>query len=579
MRLSSPLSIRRAFLALFFFASTCALSFVRASAGARPPQDGKLTSEDTYTVHGTVINSVTHAAIAHALVFSSDNRFARLTDDDGHFEFKIPRPPRPQFSGDGPGLPQQGIQTFVMASLNFMARKPGFFSNESVFWTDARADELSDIHISLTPEALIVGHINLPFTDGSDKIQVNVYRREVQNGHARWVPSGGATSRANGDFRFANLVEGDYKLFTQELLDNDPLTLDPRGPLFGYPPAYFPSVSDFETASVIHLQAGQTFSANLTPTRREYYPVRLRVLNSPPTNGMNVSVEPQGHPGPGYSLSYNANDNTIEGMLPNGNYTVEVTGYGDSGASGSATFSVNGAAARDITLSVAPNSFIGAQVHDERSKPENPPGFKLSNLVGSLRVRLTSDLAFRPNNEFWLRPSQNPEEETLQFGGVPPGNYRLRTGCPPWAYVAAVNSGGRDLLRLPLLVAPGAAVPPLEITVRDDGAELSGKLEDWPPSGQRTPPNFPVNPPTIVLFPLPDSPGPFCQAELNGEGEFSLPQVPPGDYRVLAFDRLPENLEYDNREAMQKYESKGVVVRLSAGQKERVRLPLTKGIE
>src|ERR1051325_10377905 len=48
--------------------------------------------EQPSTVHGTVVNSVTHAPIARALVYSSDNRFAGLTDGSGHFDFPLPKP-------------------------------------------------------------------------------------------------------------------------------------------------------------------------------------------------------------------------------------------------------------------------------------------------------------------------------------------------------------------------------------------------------------------------------------------------------------------------------------------------------
>jgi hypothetical protein len=42
------------------------------------------------SVRGTVINSKTHEPIARAVVYSHDNRYATLTDDRGHFEFKFP---------------------------------------------------------------------------------------------------------------------------------------------------------------------------------------------------------------------------------------------------------------------------------------------------------------------------------------------------------------------------------------------------------------------------------------------------------------------------------------------------------
>jgi hypothetical protein len=54
----------------------------------------------------------------------------------------------------------------------------------------------------------------------------------------------------------------------------------------------------------------------------------------------------------------------------------------------------------------------------------------------------------------------------------------------------------------------------------------------------------------------------------------SIPQVPPGVYRVLAFDRQQDEMEYRNAEAMSIYEDKGPVVRLAPGQTEQVRVAL-----
>jgi len=66
---------------------------------------------------------------------------------------------------------------------------------------------------------------------------VELYRRQVREGREHWDPAGMAMSRSDGEFRFAELSPGSYKLLTHELLDRDPLTFNPRGQLFGYPPS------------------------------------------------------------------------------------------------------------------------------------------------------------------------------------------------------------------------------------------------------------------------------------------------------------------------------------------------------
>jgi len=86
--------------------------------------------EQPTTFRGTVVNSVTHAPIRRALVYSADNRFATLTDGEGHFEFALPKPengtpgtifesrPRQVWTVDSPGGP-----------FWLMARKPGFLDD------------------------------------------------------------------------------------------------------------------------------------------------------------------------------------------------------------------------------------------------------------------------------------------------------------------------------------------------------------------------------------------------------------------------------------------------------------------
>jgi len=66
-----------------------ALSLYSAENLRTSAQGRKSEKEDGYTIRGTVVNSVTKAAIGRALVNSTDNRFAKMTDDQGHFEFKV----------------------------------------------------------------------------------------------------------------------------------------------------------------------------------------------------------------------------------------------------------------------------------------------------------------------------------------------------------------------------------------------------------------------------------------------------------------------------------------------------------
>jgi hypothetical protein len=50
-------------------------------SGVPFPQSARAQESQTSALHGTVINSITREPVAHALVFSGDDRFAAFTDD------------------------------------------------------------------------------------------------------------------------------------------------------------------------------------------------------------------------------------------------------------------------------------------------------------------------------------------------------------------------------------------------------------------------------------------------------------------------------------------------------------------
>jgi len=83
----------------------------------------------------------------------------------------------------------------------------------------------------------------------------------------------------------------------------------------------------------------------------------------------------------------------------------------------------------------------------------------------------------------------------------------------------------------------------------------------------------------VYCLPLPESTGQFREAWVAPDGKFSLQRMPPGAYRVLAFNQPQNDLEYQDAASMRTYEGKGQVVRLAAGQKEELKLQVISGNE
>jgi hypothetical protein len=135
--------------------------------------------------------------------------------------------------------------------------------------------------------------------------------------------------------------------------------------------------------------------------------------------------------------------------------------------------------------------------------------------------------------------------------------------------------GGVDLLHQPLVVVSGSSTP-IEITMRDDGAELEGTLAGVVPSANTA---YPSTAAFVYCIPLPGSPGQFQQLGVSPDGKFNSPMMAPGTYRVLAFKGPQPNLPYRDPEGMRAYDTKGQILHVVAGQKQNLELQVIAGAE
>jgi len=552
--------------------------------GVALAQEPQPETPQTESVRGTVVNSVTREPIGRALVFSPDNRFATLTDSEGHFEFTVPAPSAATAEG---GRMIISVRNGSLSAISLMARKPGFLDGRQAI----PATVGKELTIAQVPEALIVGRVVLPSSEAPDRIQVELYHRQVQDGRAHWVMKSQVTTKSTGEFRFADLPAGSYKLLTRELLDRDPLTFNPRGPLFGYPPVYFPAAGDFVSAETIPLAAGKIFQADITLVKQPYYPIKVAVTNAQPGLGMQVVVSPQGNRGPGYALG--AGQGTIEGMLPSGTYTVEAASFGPNSVAGSVSITVKGAGTEGASLALVPDSSIDVNVKEEFTNPDSAAGQGVVTFSGPTRgpaitirsgPRLYLNMQLEPADDFGLGQGASfgrtagPAGEFLTIDNVRPGRYWVKVNSSR-GFASSVTSGGIDLQHEPIVVSAGSS-PPIEVTMRDDWAEVEGSVEGIAsPFGETDASPFQNGmsfeaAAHVYFVPLPDSNGEFRETWVGRDGKFNLQQLPPGAYRVLAFDHEQPELEYRSAEAMRAYDSKGQVMRLVGSQKEQLRLQL-----
>ncbi len=525
-------------------------------------------------VQGTVVNGVTHEPVGRALVYSPDNRYATMTNGEGHFEFRLPGP---SLTAD----PQNhGV---VMAPPGWLkARKPGFLDPPG--GRQVQVSRGADVTISLMPEGLIKGRITLPATDPARGINLQLFSRQVQDGIPRWMPKASALTNSSGEFRFAELDPGEYKVLTREWMDNDPETVIPGGQLYGFAPVYFPNGPDFAGASTIQLTAGQTVQADMSLVRQPYYPVKIPVANSEEVNGLVVIVSPLGQRGPGYSLGYNRGRGMIDGQLPNGKYLVDASSFSPNfQASGSVNLTVAGGPAEGSTLVLTRNNSIPVYVKEEFTKEadnnaywsDGQHNYPMRGARRDVQIRVEPLDEFGAQRSGTVSTPKNPGDDSVVLENLVAGKYWLRLTALR-GYVASASMGGTDLLREPLVVVPGASAT-IDITMRDDNAELEGTLPGVSPLPVE--PGGWVSTGYIYCVPQPDSSGQFLEISAGPDGKFDYAMVAPGTYHVLAFATQQRELPYRDAEAMKVYEHAGQVVRFSPGQKVTLELQVIAGVE
>ncbi len=544
-----------------------------------------LADEQPTTIHGTVLNSVTHTPISRALVYSPDNRYAMFTDGEGHFEFTLPKANNENQSGIYSGQPHQMWPASGAGSTVWlMARKPGYLDDPNE--TRQTPPPGGDNTITLMPEALIKGRVAISEADPPVGINVQLYSQQVRDGLPRWTHANSARANSEGEFRFAELLPGTYKVLTNEWMDNDPVTAVPGGQPYGFPPVFYPGAPDFGSASTITLTAGQSVQIDLPLTRQPYYAVSIPVANADESGGMNITVSMQGHRGPGYSLGYNAGKQAIEGTLPNGSYLVEASTYGHPSLSGAVQLAVAGTPTQGPTMTMIRSASIEVRVSEDFTDTESRSTASFSSAAGPFEMhgvradlypQLEQDDDFAQQRGDYLRPPTGPNDESLVLENLSPGKYWLRAN-PNRGYVAAATVGTIDLLHEPLTVAAGSTGV-IDIKLRDDFAEIDGTVagivtESAWPQGTAALPIF------LYCVPLSDSPGQFQQLGTSSlDGKFTSNRMTPGSYRVLAFRNPQPRLPYRDPEAMKAYESMGPVVHLSPGQKTTVQVPIISSSE
>ncbi len=509
------------------------------------------STDDKYTLKGTVVNSVTSEPIRGALVqIYFNGQSSMLTGPDGKF----------QFAGLPPG------------QSTIMVRKPGFFSEDD-FEPTARGQHLattgpnsSPVVLKLVPEGVIYGHITEEDGEPIEGLPVELLARHLQNGRKVWDRRPEGITDEDGNFRMAELQPGDY--FLSAGPSRNPVTLPAQlsqSGAQGIPMVYYPVGSELAAAAPIPITPGKKVEINLTLSQQPFYRVSGSINGYVPNQPVNLQLRNSA----GIPLPYNWRFDSATGSfrvngVPSGAYTLHAEAPDSHGHSLIATVSLTvNADISGLHLILLPTVNIPIRVGIVISRTG-------AQRLGDQENYLSAyvQLVARNAGLFELRyGSQQVGEQaasSLELQNVAPGTYSVEINPNGPLYVQSATSGTINLLESDLSVAPGSSPQPIEITLRDDVAFLSGTVSLE---------NQSLNA-TILAFSEHTSIPPRIQPTYSG-GNFQLSSLPPGTYKILAVDH-PDRLEYANPEAVKKYLSKAREVTLSPEQSAKIDLELTK---
>jgi uncharacterized protein (DUF2141 family) len=490
-----------------------------------------------FELHGKVVNALTGEPIGGALLQVPGQR-ARFSDSDGNFAFT--------------GLSR--------GRLVVRARKPGFFDElELGRWVvpDISTEVPTDtpVVVKLTPEAIIYGAVKNAEGEPVEYVEVRVERREMIDGRRQFQVVRISVTDDEGNFRIGELVPGKYYLAFSRGDRNGGGLQRKRKREQGYGLQFYPGVADAVAASAFNVGAGAEVHVTHTLSPQPVFQVSgtvrgasgngvfdLQLVNSSgePVDG-NITVDRKsgefqipGVPAGRYLLTaMQFPAGLVEGPPPTVSQAIQVSG------------DVSG-----IVLAFGTGIWLGVQLHDEIPANSAEP----HRVIVQLRPK---DFA-RNEQRIIVPPVPEDRRPITKFENLSPGTYSVEAqAAAPQGYVAELRCGSVDLLRADLVIATGAAPPPIDVTLRDDGAQLTVAVKK-------------ADRGITVLIYSTDYPRrsslTFQQA---GHTSVSIPNLPPGTYQVLAATDANE-LEFRNPAAMEKHLGRATSITLQPRDKATV---------
>jgi hypothetical protein len=470
-----------------------------------------------YRVSGKVVNAVNGHALAGAEVwFGNAEDFEAtqqklLTGDDGAFKFMVVDPGKYLLSGQANGFRRQGFEQHGMY-VSAIVVGPGLNTENVVF--------------RLRPDARILGVIEDEEHEPVAGATIYLFRTDATFGLRRTSLSEQTVSDDRGHYRFAHLEPGFYYLVVSaavwfsgllqpgDAAGNSALSQKPEFDI-AFPTTFYPGVTDPASASQIAVNEGEDFTADFTLNPVPGLHVRVNHVNADPEKPISATLQQRifGTTINQMWLRQIQVDDSVEirGAAP-GKYVLEIDSYDASRAKRSTVVNLTADTELDpdTTSAVTP---IHGVVHMQG-------GFNLSHPA---LVRL------------WNSHTDEVLDSQIEAGRInfdsdflTPGTYSVYAMNGENSIMSSLKATGAQVAGQTVQITGGKPVE-LEIEMSNTLAKINGtaKRDGKPVAGAM-----------ILLIPedaemnLPK----FRRDESDSDGTYTLRDVLPGRYRMLAID-------------------------------------------
>jgi hypothetical protein len=276
---------------------------------------------------------------------------------------------------------------------------------------------------------------------------------------------------------------------------------------------FYPDVTDADEATPIPIKGGERLQTDFILRAEHAMHLHLPITEEEMRRGWGVSVshsvfgEPEQLP---VAMSSDGSGAVIDGLLP-GHYDVRVRNGSDIQPTGT-----------HFSADVTDDS---AQV----SGAENQGDVAITGRVISSEGKLPSGsgmaLVVTHSRQAYFASVNDAGEFTFS---VPPGRYEV-LGQINRHYLATISATGALLVGRVLTVKTGAT-PRLQISIGNSYGQIDGTvMHDGHPAS------------AAMVFLVPDHPSEntilFRRDQSDSDGTFTLPDILPGHYRVIAIER------------------------------------------